>query len=93
MGSKGWLRGASIIPGVTDTLSIDALLATLSSTEVGSLDSIAERMRQVRRGLEALDRPDLASAVDGALAALGRGDVAEFKRSRAFLQSKIGHLR
>jgi hypothetical protein len=27
------------------------------------------------------------------MAALTRGDVVEFKRSRAFLQSKIGHLR
>jgi len=78
---------------VADTLSIDALLATLSSTEVGSLDSIAERLQQVRRGLESMGRTELAAAAESALAALGRGDVAEFRRGRAFLQSKIGHLR
>jgi hypothetical protein len=27
------------------------------------------------------------------LAALERGDLAEFRRGRAFLQSKVGHLR
>ena len=32
-------------------------------------------------------------AAGGAVSALRRGDVAEWKRARAFLQSKIGHLR
>jgi hypothetical protein len=50
-------------------------------------------MQQVRRGLESMGRTELAAAAESALAALGRGDVAEFRRGRAFLQSKIGHLR
>jgi hypothetical protein len=83
----------SIIPGVTDTLSIDVLLATLSATEVGSLEAIAERMEQVRRALESMGQTALALAAADGLLALRRGNVAEFRRSRAFLQSKIGHLR
>jgi hypothetical protein len=76
-----------------DTSSVDVLLATLNATDVGSLDAIAERMDQVRRGLEAFGQESLAAAAGEAVAALRRGDVAEFRRGRAFLQSKIGHLR
>jgi hypothetical protein len=72
---------------------VEVLLATLNATEVGSLDSIAVKMRQVRDELAALEQAELATAAGEAVAALARGDVAEFKRGRAFLQSKIGHLR
>ena len=72
---------------------VDVLLATLNATDVGSLESIAEKMRQVQAGLLALEKGELAAAAGEAVAALARGDVAEFKRGRAFLQSKIGHLR
>ena len=78
---------------MADAPSVDVLLATLNATEVGSLDAIAEKVQQVRRGLESLGQGELAGAASGAEAALRRGDVAEWKRSRAFLQSKIGHLR
>lgn len=73
--------------------TIDVLLATLNASEVGSLDAIAEKMEQVRQGLEALGQPELAGTAAGAIRSLRRGDVAEWKRARAFLQSKIGHLR
>jgi len=78
---------------VSDAPSVDVLLATLNATEVGSLDAVAEKVRQVRQGLEALGQAELAAAAEGAESALRRGDVAEWKRARAFLQSKIGHLR
>jgi hypothetical protein len=78
---------------VTETISIDVLLATLNATEVGSLESIAEKMSQVRGSLSSLGQHELAGAAESAVAALRRGDVAEFRRGRAFLQSKIGHLR
>jgi hypothetical protein len=78
---------------MSDTSSIDVLLATLNATDVGSLDAIAEKMQQVQRDLEVLGRSELAVAAAGALVALRRGDVTEWKRARAFLQSKIGHLR
>jgi hypothetical protein len=76
-----------------DTTSIDALLATLNATDVGSLEAIAEKMTHVREGLSTLGEEALAGAAADAVTALRRGDVAEFRRGRAFLQSKIGHLR
>jgi hypothetical protein len=80
-------------PVVTDTTRIEVLLATLNAADVGSLENITEKMGQVGRELESLGQADLAGAVAEAVAALRRGDVAEFRRGRAFLQSKIGHLR
>ncbi len=78
---------------VTEATSIDVLLATLNAAEVGSLEAIADKMRQVEQALLALGRAELAAAAGAAVAALRRGDVTEFRRGRAFLQSKIGHLR
>jgi hypothetical protein len=72
---------------------IDVLLSILNATDVGTLDSVAEKLRQVQEELKDLDRPELAERAGDAVAALQRGDIAEFKRARAFLQSKIGHLR
>jgi hypothetical protein len=78
---------------MTDTARIDVLLATLNSADVGSLDAIADKMGQVQKDLETLGQEELAGAASEALSALRRGDVSEFRRGRAFLQSKIGHLR
>ena len=72
---------------------IDVLLGTLNATDVGTLESITTKLRQVQEELAEMDQPELASRAGEAIAALVRGDVAEFKRGRAFLQSKIGHLR
>ncbi len=73
--------------------AIDVMLSTLNATDVGTLDSIASKLREVKEQLEALGQPELAVRADGAIGALSRGDIAEFKKTRAFLQSKIGHLR
>jgi hypothetical protein len=75
------------------TARIDVLLSTLNATDVGTLDSIRAKLDQVRAELAEMDQPELAARCGDALTALGRGDIAEFKRGRAFLQSKIGHLR
>ena len=75
------------------TTSLDRILATLNSTEVGSIDRIAERMLLAATELRAIEQPELAAKADESVAALGRADVAEFKRLRAFIQSKVGHLR
>lgn len=72
---------------------IDLLLSTLNAADVGTLESIAAKMEQVREELQQLDQPELASRAAEAIEALRRGDVVEWKRGRAFLQSKIGHLR
>jgi hypothetical protein len=47
----------------------------------------------VQRELEGMAQAELASRAAEAVEALRRGDLAGFKRGRAFLQSKIGHLR
>lgn len=75
------------------TERIDVLLSTLNATDVGTLDSIRAKLDQVRAELVEMDQPDLAARAAEAIAALVRGDIAAFKRGRAFLQSKIGHLR
>lgn len=72
---------------------IDVLRSTLNATDVGTLESITAKLRQVQEELAELDQPELAARAGEAISALTRGDVAEFKRGRAFLQSKIGHLR
>lgn len=75
------------------TARIGVLLSTLNAAEFGTLDSITTKLRHVQEELAAMDQPELALRAGDAIAALSRGDVAEFKRARAFLQSKIGHLR
>jgi hypothetical protein len=75
------------------TSRIDLLLATLQAADVGSLDSIAEKLRQVEEELRGLGETELAGRAAEALVSLHRGEVAEFQRARAYLQSKIGHLR
>lgn len=72
---------------------VDLILSTLNATEVGTLDSIAEKLRQVEVELRGMEEEELAARAAQTLAALSRGDLAEFKRGRAFLQSKVGHLR
>lgn len=75
------------------TTPLDRILATLNATEVGSLDRIAEKMALAARELRGEGHEALAVKADEAVAALGRADVVEFKRLRAFIQSKVGHLR
>jgi len=72
---------------------IELLLSTLNAADVGTLESISAKLEQVKEELQQLDQPELASRAEETLRALVRGDVVEFKRGRAFLQSKIGHLR
>ena len=73
--------------------TLDQILATLASAEVGTMDRIIEKMRSVAFGLREVNQADLSAKAEDAIAALGRADVAEFKRLRAFIQSKVGHLR
>ena len=72
---------------------IEVLLSTLNATEVGTIDSVIAKIRQVEQELREIGETDLAARALATVQALERGDVAEFKRGRAFLQSKIGHLR
>ena len=75
------------------TPSLDRILATLNSAETGALDRVAEKMRSVSSDLRVLGQSELAAKADESLVALGQANVVEFKRLRAFIQSKVGHLR
>jgi hypothetical protein len=75
------------------TSRIDVLLATLNAAEVGSLDGIAAKVSQVEQELRDLGEAELAARAAEAVLALKKGEIAEFQRAKAFLQSKIGHLR
>lgn len=72
---------------------IDVILSTLNATDVGSLDSVVAKLEHVHGELVALDQAELAQRAQDAVAQLKLGQIAEFKRLRAFLQSRIGHLR
>ena len=72
---------------------VEFLLSTLNATELGTIDSIVEKLRQVEEELRDMDQLELSQRAAEARASLLRGDLAEFKRARSFLQSKIGHLR
>jgi len=74
-------------------IDIDVLLSTLNAAEVGTLDSIAAKLGEVKDHLEKMEQRELADRAGEVIVALRRGDLAEFKRGKAFLQSKIGHLR
>jgi hypothetical protein len=78
---------------MTNEQRIDLILSTLNAMEVGTLDSIRARLREVQAHLAELGEAELAARADAAGEALARGDVVEFKRVRATLQAKVGHLR
>jgi len=75
------------------SIKLDRILATLNSAEVGPLDRISEKMSSVARALRDLEQAELAERAEDAVKALARADLKEFRRLRAFLQSKVGHLR
>ena len=72
---------------------VEILLSTLNATDIGTLDSIAEKLAQVEAELRDMEQEELAERALQARQSLLKGDLAEFRRGRAFLQSKIGHLR
>ena len=72
---------------------IDVILSTLNAMDVGTLDSIHDKLRQVENALRAIGQDELGARAAEAAAVLATGNVAEFKRLRATLQSKTGHLR
>ena len=47
-------------------MSLDRILATLNSAEVGSLERLAEKMRSVASDLRALEHPELGAKADEA---------------------------
>lgn len=73
--------------------SVDALIATLNNVEVGDLEVIRERLAGVRVELEKREFVGLVEKLDECLAALGKGDLQSFRRLKATIVSRLGHLR
>lgn len=73
--------------------SVDSIIATLNHLDVGDLQSIRTRLRAVRAELEKREFNELVVKLDECLAALGQGDLQNFRRLKATVVSRLGHLR
>ena len=72
---------------------LDTAIATLNTLEVGSLEKIGEQLLLVREELARHGLDELVDKIDACRAALERGELAEFRRLRETLVSRLGHLR
>ncbi len=75
------------------SLSLDSLIATLNTIELGDVDKIRTRLLEIREELEHRELTELVSKLDESLSALGRGDLQDFRRLKATIVSRLGHLR
>ncbi len=75
------------------SLSLDSLIATLNTIELGNVDEIRARLLEIREELEQRELAELVGKLDQSLSALGRGDLQDFRRLKATIVSRLGHLR
>ena len=73
--------------------SLDALIATLNTIELGDLEKIRGKLVEIRSELEQRELAELVGKLDESLAALERGDLQDFRRLKATIVSRLGHLR
>ena len=73
--------------------SLDSLIATLNTIELGNVDKIRARLLEIREELEQRELTELVGKLDESLSALGRGDLQDFRRVKATIVSRLGHLR
>jgi hypothetical protein len=73
--------------------SIDWMIATLNTIEVGELEGIQDDLLEVRRELMHRELGELIEKLDECLAALRRGDLKNFRRIKETIVSRLGHLR
>ncbi len=72
---------------------LKTLIATLNTIELGDLEAIRIRLLEIRTELEDRELSELVGKLDGCLDALGRGDLQDFRRLKATIVSRLGHLR
>jgi galactokinase/mevalonate kinase-like predicted kinase len=72
---------------------LGALIATLNTLKVGELEAVRAQLLDVRTELERRDLAELVSKLDECLAALGSGDLKNFRRLKETIVSRLGHLR
>jgi hypothetical protein len=73
--------------------SVDSMIATLNTIEVGALEAIQDQLLEVRAELTRREFGELVTKLDECLAALGRGDLKNFRRIKETIVSRLGHLR
>ncbi len=84
----GWWQNAE-----EDLNSVDSLIATLNTIEVGEMDKLRARLLEVRVELDRRQLAELVEKLDESLAALSRGDLKNFRRLKESIVSRLGHLR
>ena len=73
--------------------NVDSVIATLNTIEVGEMGKIRDRLLEVRVELDRRRVEELVEKLDECLAALGRGDLENFRRLKESIVSRMGHLR
>ena len=73
--------------------NVDSLIATLNTIELGDVTKIEARLLEIRRELAARELEELVGKLDESLAALRQGDLQTFRRLKATMVSRLGHLR
>lgn len=73
--------------------SFDSMIATLNTIGVGDVNKILASMKSVKAELERRQLTDLATKLDECRDCLVGGDLEGFRRARATVVSRLGHLR
>lgn len=69
------------------------MIATLNNIELGDVSKIEQRLQEVREELAGRELDELVAKLDESLAALRQGDLQAFRRLKATMVSRLGHLR
>ena len=73
--------------------NLDSMIATLNNIELGDVSKIEQRLQEVREELAGRELDELVAKLDESLAALRQGDLQAFRRLKATMVSRLGHLR
>ena len=69
------------------------VIVSLNSLGVGDLDAIERKIETARQEIRTSRHEELAARLDEAVAALRRGQFAEYRRLLNLVVSRLGHLR
>ncbi len=73
--------------------TLDSLIATLNTIELGDVTKIEARLLEIREELAGRELDELVEKLEESLAALRQGDLQAFRRLKATMVSRLGHLR
>ena len=73
--------------------SLDSVIATLNHIELGDVTRIEARLQEIREELAGRELDELVAKLDESLDALRQGDLQTFRRLKATMVSRLGHLR